>query len=44
MPLSSMARSKRLRERYGLTAEAALEKARPYLIALESKRLTGVRG
>ncbi len=33
-----------LRERYGLTAEAALEKARPYLIALESKRLTGVRG
>jgi 1-deoxy-D-xylulose-5-phosphate synthase len=29
-----------LREKYGLTAEAALEKARPYLAAMESRRLT----
>jgi 1-deoxy-D-xylulose-5-phosphate synthase len=28
-----------LREKYGLTAEAALEKARPYLMAMESRRL-----
>ena len=28
-----------LREKYGLTAEAALEKAKPYLVAMESKRL-----
>jgi len=28
-----------LREKYGLTAEAALEKARPYLAAMESQRL-----
>jgi 1-deoxy-D-xylulose-5-phosphate synthase len=28
-----------LREKYGLTAEAALEKARPYLAALESRRM-----
>jgi len=28
-----------LRERYGLTAEAALEKARPYLAAMESRRM-----
>jgi 1-deoxy-D-xylulose-5-phosphate synthase len=28
-----------LRAKYGLTAEAALEKARPYLAALESKRM-----
>jgi len=28
-----------LREKYGLTAEAALEKARPYLTAMESRRL-----
>jgi 1-deoxy-D-xylulose-5-phosphate synthase len=28
-----------LREKYGLTAEAALEKARPYLVMMESKRL-----
>ncbi len=28
-----------LREKYGLTAEAALEKARPYLAAMESRRL-----
>ena len=27
-----------LREKYGLTAEAALEKARPYLAAMESRR------
>ncbi len=33
-----------LRERYGLTAEAALEKARPYLTAMESRRLAGVHG
>ncbi len=33
-----------LREKYGLTAEAALEKARPYLAAMESKRLAGVHG
>jgi 1-deoxy-D-xylulose-5-phosphate synthase len=32
-----------LREKYGLTAEAALEKARPYLTELESRRLVGVR-
>jgi 1-deoxy-D-xylulose-5-phosphate synthase len=28
-----------LREKYGLTAEAALEKARPYLSAMESRRM-----
>jgi 1-deoxy-D-xylulose-5-phosphate synthase len=28
-----------LREKYGLTAEAALEKARPYLTALENRRM-----
>ena len=28
-----------LRKKYGLTAEAALEKARPYLVALESRRM-----
>jgi 1-deoxy-D-xylulose-5-phosphate synthase len=28
-----------LREKYGLTAEAAMEKARPYLAAMESRRL-----
>jgi 1-deoxy-D-xylulose-5-phosphate synthase len=28
-----------LREKYGLTAEAALEKARPYLTAMESRRM-----
>jgi 1-deoxy-D-xylulose-5-phosphate synthase len=28
-----------LREKYGLTAEAALEKARPYLAAIESRRM-----
>jgi 1-deoxy-D-xylulose-5-phosphate synthase len=28
-----------LREKYGLTAEAALEKARPYLATMESRRL-----
>ena len=28
-----------LREKYGLTAETALEKARPYLAALESRRM-----
>jgi 1-deoxy-D-xylulose-5-phosphate synthase len=28
-----------LREKYGLTAEAALAKARPYLAAMESKRM-----
>jgi 1-deoxy-D-xylulose-5-phosphate synthase len=28
-----------LREKYGLTAEAALEKARPYLVGMESRRL-----
>jgi len=28
-----------LREKYGLTAEAALERARPYLVAMESKRM-----
>jgi 1-deoxy-D-xylulose-5-phosphate synthase len=28
-----------LREKYGLTAEAAMEKARPYLVAMESRRL-----
>jgi 1-deoxy-D-xylulose-5-phosphate synthase len=28
-----------LRERYGLTAEAALAKARPYLSAMESRRM-----
>ena len=28
-----------LREKYGVTAEAALEKARPYLVAMESRRL-----
>jgi 1-deoxy-D-xylulose-5-phosphate synthase len=28
-----------LREKYGLTAEAALEKARPYLATLESRRM-----
>jgi 1-deoxy-D-xylulose-5-phosphate synthase len=28
-----------LREKYGLTAEAALEKARPYLAVLESRRM-----
>jgi 1-deoxy-D-xylulose-5-phosphate synthase len=28
-----------LREKYGLTAEAALDKARPYLAALESRRM-----
>jgi len=28
-----------LREKYGLTAEAALEKARPFLVAMESKRM-----
>jgi 1-deoxy-D-xylulose-5-phosphate synthase len=28
-----------LREKYGLTAEAALEKARPYLVAMESRRM-----
>ncbi len=32
-----------LREKYGLTAEAALEKARPYLAGMESGRLAGVR-
>jgi len=33
-----------LREKYGLTAEAALEKARPFLIAMEMKKPAGVRG
>jgi 1-deoxy-D-xylulose-5-phosphate synthase len=33
-----------LRQKYGLTAEAALEKARPYLVAMESRRMAGVRG
>jgi 1-deoxy-D-xylulose-5-phosphate synthase len=28
-----------LREKYGLTAEAAIEKARPYLAAMESRRM-----
>jgi 1-deoxy-D-xylulose-5-phosphate synthase len=28
-----------LHEKYGLTAEAALEKARPYLVAMESRRM-----
>ncbi len=28
-----------LREKYGLTAEAALAKAKPYLATLESKRM-----
>jgi len=28
-----------LREKYGLTAEAALEKARPHLAAMESRRM-----
>jgi 1-deoxy-D-xylulose-5-phosphate synthase len=28
-----------LREKYGLTAEAAMEKARPYLAAMESRRM-----
>jgi 1-deoxy-D-xylulose-5-phosphate synthase len=28
-----------LRAKYGLTAEAALEKARPYLAAMESRRM-----
>jgi 1-deoxy-D-xylulose-5-phosphate synthase len=28
-----------LREKYGLTADAALEKARPYLVAMDSRRL-----
>jgi 1-deoxy-D-xylulose-5-phosphate synthase len=28
-----------LREKYGLTAEAALDKARPYLAAMESRRM-----
>jgi 1-deoxy-D-xylulose-5-phosphate synthase len=28
-----------LREKYGLTAEAALDKARPYLAAMETKRM-----
>jgi 1-deoxy-D-xylulose-5-phosphate synthase len=28
-----------LRAKYGLTAEAALEKARPYLVTMESRRL-----
>ena len=28
-----------LREKYGLTAEAALEKARPFLAAMESRRM-----
>jgi 1-deoxy-D-xylulose-5-phosphate synthase len=28
-----------LRAKYGLTAEAALEKARPYLVAMESRRM-----
>jgi 1-deoxy-D-xylulose-5-phosphate synthase len=28
-----------LREKYGLTAEAALEKAKHYLVSMESKRL-----
>jgi hypothetical protein len=28
-----------LREKYGLTGEAALEKARPYLVAMESRRM-----
>jgi 1-deoxy-D-xylulose-5-phosphate synthase len=28
-----------LREKYGLTAEAALEKARPFLVTMESKRM-----
>jgi 1-deoxy-D-xylulose-5-phosphate synthase len=28
-----------LRQKYGLTAEAALEKARPYLAAIESRRM-----
>ena len=32
-----------LREKYGLTAEAAMEKARPYLAPMESRRLAGVR-
>ena len=32
-----------LREKYGLTAEAALEKAKPYLTAKESGRLASVR-
>ena len=28
-----------LRAKYGLTAEAALERARPYLAAMESRRM-----
>jgi 1-deoxy-D-xylulose-5-phosphate synthase len=28
-----------LREKYGLTAEAVIEKARPYLAAMESRRM-----
>jgi 1-deoxy-D-xylulose-5-phosphate synthase len=28
-----------LREKYGLTAEAALERARPYLAAMGSRRM-----
>jgi 1-deoxy-D-xylulose-5-phosphate synthase len=32
-----------LREKYGLTADAALMKARPYLAGMESRRLAGVR-
>jgi len=28
-----------LRQKYGLTAEAALDKARPYLVAMESRRM-----
>jgi 1-deoxy-D-xylulose-5-phosphate synthase len=28
-----------LHQKYGLTAEAALEKARPYLVAMESRRM-----
>jgi 1-deoxy-D-xylulose-5-phosphate synthase len=28
-----------LRQKYGLTAEGALEKARPYLAAMESRRM-----
>jgi 1-deoxy-D-xylulose-5-phosphate synthase len=32
-----------LREKYGLTAEAAMTKARPYLAAMESRGLAGVR-
>ena len=28
-----------LRQKYGLTAEAALEKARPYLVSIESRRM-----